>query len=356
MNQPADGKVTKMHIARRVLLHAACALGCVVALTLVLEGVLVTFDGCGLVDAVRVRQENAERQARGEPLVWEGAAWSPREFAQAMPLNGAGLLGPEFTPDTARPYRVAVVGDSFVEARQVPFDVSFVGGVQTRIPDVQPLPITVGNFPSRLRLEKFLDVHEQWFDADAPYPDLDLVVFQFRGQALNDALGPSTFQALRTKIIRRSGLGPRLRQLGNSKSRAVSFLATRTRVWTRFATSGQATRPGAREQAMRDAFETDLNAFAEASQQLGVPFAFFYVPTLAESRAPRSERDTPSRGTRAAFAQALNERNWPHRDATAVVPRGGTFYPWDQHPTPRGHVALADVLSELIQEARSRNE
>lgn len=149
------------------------ALGCLLGILAIAELVFRLSNDFGYV--VPAKTAAASRRA-GHPL-FAGQAWRKEEFVFPEQNNADGYRSEEFTARADSPRRIAIIGDSFVQANQVPFGSSFVAVAEAELDSVQLLGLGRGAryLPESYRF--FRDRFDVLFGESGKYPEVDAVVF-----------------------------------------------------------------------------------------------------------------------------------------------------------------------------------
>lgn len=325
-----------------------------------LELTLRVFDDFDLNSPAKIRRL---RETHGHPAVevYSGGPWRSHEFTQIVRRNDHGFHAEPFAARPDTPTRIAVVGDSFVEAKQVPVAASFVARANAALPDVQVLALGKSALYAPLQRRFFEKGFRSLFGEGGELRPVQGVVFCVRqhGARVHVAYGTRRVSITRKpqpwqyRLLERRLNGPAtpwLRRLQWSESRAMGLLAARMETF--LAASQQRTlAPASAELAAwsaevlrREVFERNV----ETARAQGLAVGFLYLPTLDEVRLPDEH---PAQVWRHALTRELDSLGVPSLDATAFFEPGtASFYPVDGHPNERGHAVLAKALRQLVGE------
>ncbi len=287
-----------------------------------------------------------------------GRKWRKHEFAVPLETNADGYHWREFTGRADKTIRILVLGDSFVEARQVPIGASFVALAEERLHGVQLLSMGRGGYYLPLQYLVFRDNVPSLFGPEGKYPPVHGVVFCLRRHGVvriahgrHDYELPKPTQPWQYRVKKGPSTWLR-RQRGtfvNSRSHAASFFAEKAGTWLRrdLERTGvpvDTGRLGRAAELMRDAVVAPLLRLCESRR---VPCAFLYLPTVEET-SPSATQDTKSSEER--ILKILRAAEASHSSAVdALRDVEGAFFPADKHPTRVGHQHISGVLVDLIE-------
>jgi hypothetical protein len=324
-----------------------------------LELTLRLCDDFDLNSPAKIRQLRATF-GHPEVEVYSGGPWRRHEFTQVIHRNDFGFHAKPFAARPEERDRIAVVGDSFVEAKQVDLDESFVVRADAALPGIQLLAVGKSALYAPLQRRFFEQRFPSLFGEGGELPPVQGVVFCVRqhGARVHVAYGTRRVSITRKpqpwqyRWLERWVNGPTtpvLRQLQWSESRALGLVAARLESFLS-ANQQRTLAPATPELAAwsaeilrREVFEPNI----ETARQRGLAVGFLYLPTVDEVALPP---DHPAQIWRRAITAELSSLDVPALDAAAFFePSSPSFFPVDKHPNERGHAALAAALSELVE-------
>jgi hypothetical protein len=323
-----------------------------------LELTLRVFDDFDLNSPAKIRQL---REAWGHPEVevYSGGPWRRHEFSQVVLRNDHGFHAASFAARADAPTRIAVIGDSFVEAKQVDLEESFVARADAALPGIQVLALGKSALYAPLQRRFFERRFPSLFGEQGELAPVQGVVFCVRqhGARVHVAHGTRRVSITRKpqpwqyRWLERWVNGPAtpwLRRLQWSESRAIGLVAARldnflaVNQQRTLAPASPALAEWSAEVLRREVFERNI----ETARQRGLAVGFLYLPSWDEVALPSEH---PAQVWRHAITGALGSLDVPTLDATAFFDSGTpSFFAVDKHPNDKGHAAIAEALRELV--------
>lgn len=317
------------------------------------EAILRAFDDFGRMVPAKI----AALEEKSQHPLWAGRPWRPLEFIVPIVKNAEGYHAAEFTRQEGRPIRVAVLGDSFVKALQVPAAESFVSQAQSLLPGVQLLSLGEDGQFFPLLLPLFRDKLPQLFGPGGKYPALHAVIFCVEEYSLvvtakgdrQLAVSLPTHSwryrykepvTLFAQAVVRKGMRSRLHSVSYYSDLANSWLDSDLKA--RMLPPPDAVNL---ERAAEVLEKEVVGPMAALCRERGLACGFMYVPNAHEIL------DIDESGPeRRHFRRLFEQSGLPWVDATPYF-RGeedGTYFPFDKHPTTKGHGVFARALRDLV--------
>lgn len=280
-----------------------------------------------------------------------------REYDVEITLNRYGFHGPDHPP-RRRPgsRRIALVGDSMVEAFQVRREETMAARLEEALTDVEVLGFGMAGH-STIRQSKILERLPSLL-SDGGAPDLpDCVVFAIHGSY---AVQQTLVDYVRPRALWRKGLGWTLlnyrgpsRFLLLERDALLAMLAVPTD--DLLVEARRASRPGHESELLARCWtmlEGAVEDLAESARSAGMHPVFAYVPDMSDLREPGPDID-PER-VRGRFRDLVAGAGADWVDLTPGFRKwtlsGGRecFFKVDQHLTPAGHAAVGALLAKEL--------
>lgn len=280
------------------------------------------------------------------------------EWDREITLNRFGFHGPDHGPLRAPgKARVAVIGDSMVEAFQVAREETLAARLEEGLPGVEVLGFGMSGH-STVRQDRILarlpDLLREGGTVDLP----DVAVFAVHGPY---AVRQTLVDFVRPAALWRRGLSWALLHYGGP-SRLL--LLARDSVLMRLgvptedllAEARNAFRPDHRSALLDRSWELlgeSVSSLAAWCRRRGVRPVFAYIPDVSELPAPGPAMDTDA--VKRRFEALVREAGADWVDLTGGMRReaggGGAplFFRWDQHLTARGHSVAASLLARELE-------
>jgi hypothetical protein len=317
------------------------------------ELLFLATDNFGLV----TRTMAAEMSAAAGEDIYVGRAWRRFEMAVPRKLNVEGYNWDEFDAVPNRPLRVLVMGDSYVEAFQVPRREHFATRAMHEVPGVQLVCVGRGGYYLPLQWATFRDDVPTLFGTDEKYPPIDAVLFCVRRHGIvriahgrntyDIAKPPQPWQYLAkrdvtTWIRHKRGAVLKLGLPG------YSFLADRTGDWLSLDLdrSGITVDDAALDRAEQTLAAEVIAPLARRCEESGLPFAFMYIPTINEVERPDSKVAPAGARVLRLLREGGHDVVSAHSDLRG---RPDAFFESDHHLNAEGHRLLSTTAVRALQ-------
>lgn len=318
------------------------------------EAVLRGFDDFGLNGPGRIGRIALDDGSH----LHHGGIWEPREFANRVVENELGYHAESFAPRADRGVRIAVLGDSYVRAAQLPIEAGFVARAQAQLPGVHLLALGRNGLYSPLQREMFVDELPVLFEGLADSAGIDGVVFCVRlWGGLNIANGAGDYPVTRpakswkwkVKVPVAAALRARIQPHIGSRSHVVSFVAHRAAEWLAADLRNQLSPINAQSVDFATGVLRDevFRPIREEARRRGLAIGFLYLPSIAEHERSASPMEWRMRER---THEVLDGLGVPWIDAGNYFTGDGLFFPHDRHPNAAGHAQMAAALRDLVGE------
>jgi hypothetical protein len=290
--------------------------------------------------------------------VFYGKPWSPIEAKQVFRLNASGYPAPEFSAEPGKALRVAVLGDSFVQALHVPSGKNFMRLAEQSFSDAQVLSIGESGrfFPQQL---PFMRQEEpRLFGKEGIYPPVNAYIFCVRSRPFHEiasgdpryhvpgVMAPWRFRAM---ALLTAPLTDYFTESIRSRVHIKSLLAQRMTVFLSDDLNRQLTpfTDKGFDHALRLLFDQTVIPLVKETDLRKARIAFLFLPDPAEVSA---ERSGGADSVRHAIIQGFRDRGLSIIDATGYIPEGmWIFFKYDLHYNENGHKMVAIALHDLIR-------
>ncbi len=348
--RPRGAREAIVASARELLLAVVSLL----VVLLAVEGMLRGFDDFGYNGPNQIRARFS--QPDHELIV--GRPWYKREFANPVYRNAEGYHARPFGADPERPVRVAVIGDSYLEAHQLPVDLHFSSVAQRSLPGIQIVALGASAQYAPRQMSLFRDEFLSLFGEDGNYPGVDAVVFCLRLNGLrNVAQGDARYSVsmppLTSKYRWKEKIQARAQLVAvrmiNAPSHALSWAGSRTLDAMR-ADLRNTLPPVDSERiefADRVLREEVFGEILRLAEERGVKVGFVYLPRVNEYQHRASELELEFRDRVHAMFDDLGV-TWVNA-LDGMPPGQEMFFPYDRHATQLGHEYFGRALVEVIE-------
>lgn len=326
-------------------LYAVIALLVVLA---VAEGVLVCFDNFGYNGPDTMKKFNDQGQE-----IYSGQPWRKNEFRRQVHRNSDGFHALEFDIDETAAYRIAIIGDSFLEARQVARRENFAFLIQKEIDDLQVFPMGFGGY----RLPFLHVFYEKYFpglfDSEGNYGGIGTVIFTERSQDfhyihqhyIKDGKMLIGWQS-RSLWYLKDFLKEGFKKQTGSDFNVISLLLFRcSRILESNFLRSVELKDGHYD-VVRNVYRDKIfKPLLEMTRQRNMTLGMIYIPQLEEIQSNREEVER----IRALFFSVYDELGIPYIDMQPYLQgHPDAYFPIDGHLNVRGHQIVAQALRNFI--------
>ncbi len=293
--------------------------------------------------------------------IYRGAPWVKKEFSQIIRKNAEGFHASSFASCPECRHRIAVVGDSFIEALQVEIDSTFPEQAHRIAPSLQFLALgRSGNYsPIQLAFSEYY--FPQYFGVQGKYPPLDAVIFCFEqaGPQLYFSEGLRTSDTpplalpeqflLKKYVFEKTGLPAFFSRHIVAPSAALSFLSSQISAFLAADLRRTTVKESVerRKQAVEVLLTKVVHPMIQFAEREGLVVGFLYVPRVDEINEYVTTRASDT--WRYLVVQGLSQQGNHIVDATPyfINQTEEDFFKGDGHPRASGHLKLARALIDL---------
>lgn len=323
----------------------------VIALLLVLvvaEIVMIRFDNFGYNGPKTARKHTGDGVE-----VYSGQLWRKNEFRQEIQKNQLGFYALDMMGLQDAQFRTAVIGDSFLDARQIPRDKKFTVLAQAMIPGFKVRAFGLGGYKAPLLHKVYEQYFPDYFGEGKVLPSLNAVIFtetyhNFYYTQQNLLMsGELDFSPKSQLLLRVKDFSFKvLPKYWASNINIVSLLTFKLHqaVKADFVSTISLKEDdyGKIINAYRDKELLPLKQLVkERNARLGI----VYLPTVEEFKGGRIEL----KRIRQAMLVMYAEADIPYINALPYLQgEDDLYFPYDQHFTEKGHQYIALAFKDLI--------
>lgn len=327
-------------------LYAVIALFMVLA---VAEGVLIRFNNFGYNGPDTMKKFNDQGQE-----IYSGQPWRKNEFRRQVYRNSDGFHALEFDVDETATYRIAIIGDSFLDARQVSRRENFAHQVQSMVEDVQVFTLGFAGYRLPFLHAFYSKYFPGIFSPESEYGGINAVIFTERSQDfhyihqhyIKDGkmlIGWQSRALWHLKYFLKRGIKE---QMG-SNINMVSLLAFR---FSRILESNFLRSVELKDDhydVVRNVYrERIFKPLLEMTRQRNMALGMIYIPQLEELQSNPEEVER----IRALFFSVYDELGIPYIDMHPYLQdHPEAYFPVDGHLSVRGHQIVAQALQQFIR-------